>query len=223
MYIIQTLNLSDIISFIDKYKSKTPFIKSYEMDSSTDKLTITLQNDAFIVFVTTGTKQYIQWPTGDTAQTSNDTYYVLGFQDKYIFQNAGAFVYGKDLVSGVKNTYLIHGAYCNKCNSQSDLDTSNNNYQLINVILNQSDQYSGANTQMIINLGVFVQYTTIKLDQIAVINAVFYNNITDYSEAAVMSNEGVDLYYLFKLPLLQGYVDGFWRYYALIDEDGYQN
>ena len=76
---------------------------------------------------------------------------------------------------------------------------------------------------MIVSLGVFVQQTTIKLDSIAVVNQVFYDHMTDYSEAAIISDAGVDLYYLFKLPSMCGYLDGFWRYYALIDDDGYQN
>ena len=59
MYIIQTNILDNIISFLDKYKSKTSFIKSYGMSTTKDKVTILLNNDASIVFATGNTKQYI--------------------------------------------------------------------------------------------------------------------------------------------------------------------
>lgn len=78
MYIIQTNILDNIISFLDKYKSKTSFIKSYGMSTTKDKVTILLSNDASIVFATGNTKQYIQWPSGATASSRNDDYYVLG-------------------------------------------------------------------------------------------------------------------------------------------------
>lgn len=50
MYIVRSLNLPDVISFLDKYKSKTPFIKTYKFDDITKNLDITLQNDAIIRF-----------------------------------------------------------------------------------------------------------------------------------------------------------------------------
>ena len=78
MYIIQTNILDNIISFLDKYKSKTSFIKSYGMSTTKDKVTILLSNDASIVFATGNTKQYIQWPSGAIASARNDDYYVLG-------------------------------------------------------------------------------------------------------------------------------------------------
>lgn len=223
MYIIQTNILDNIISFLDKYKSKTSFIKSYGMSTTKDKVTILLSNDASIVFATGNTKQYIQWPSGATASSRNDDYYVLGLQSKYIFQNAGVFLRGRDLVSGVTNIYLLHDGRCNLCNSQTDVNTSDNGYSMVYNLLQSQDRFTSANTPMLISLGVFVQQTTIKLDSVAVINQVFYDNMTNYSEAAVISDAGVDLYYLFKLPSMCGYIDGFWRYYALIDDDGYQN
>lgn len=223
MYIIQTNILENIISFLDKYKSKTSFIKSYGMSTTKDKVTILLNNDASIVFDTGNTKQYIQWPSGATASSRNDSYYVLGLQSKYIFQNAGVFLHGRDLVSGVTSTYLLHDGRCYLCNSQTDLNTNSSDYSMAYNFLQSQDRFTSANTPMLISLGVFVQQTTVKLDSVAVINQVFYNNMTDYSEAAVISDAGVDLYYLFKLPSMCGYLDGFWRYYALIDDDGYQN
>ena len=223
MYIIQTNILDNIISFLDKYKSKTSFIKSYGMSTTKDKVTILLNNDASIVFATGNTKQYIQWPSGATASSRNDDYYVLGLQSKYIFQNAGVFLHGRDLVSGVTNIYLINDGRCHLCNSQTDLNMNNDDYSMAYNLLQSQDRFTSANTPMIISLGVFVQQTTVKLDSIAVINQVFYDNMTNYSEAAVISDAGVDLYYLFKLPSMCGYLDGFWRYYALIDDDGYQN
>ena len=223
MYIIQTNILDNIISFLDKYKSKTSFIKSYGMSTTKDKVTILLSNDASIVFDTGNTKQYIQWPSGATASTRNDEYYVLGLQSKFIFQNAGVFLHGRDLVSGVTNIYLICDGRCHLCNSQTDLNTNNDDYSMAYNFLQSQNRFTSANTPMLISLGVFVQQTTIKLDSVAVINEVFYNNMTNYSEAAVISDAGVDLYYLFKLPSMCGYLDGFWRYYALIDDDGYQN
>lgn len=223
MYIIQTNILDNIISFLDKYKSKTSFIKSYGMSTTKDKVTILLSNDASIVFDTGNTKQYIQWPSGAIASSRNDDYYVLGLQSKYIFQNAGVFLHGKDLVSGVTNIYLINDGRCYLCNSQTDLNTNSGDYSMAYNFLQSQNRFTSANTTMIVSLGVFVQQTTVKLDSIAVINEVFYNNMADYSEAAVISDAGVDLYYLFKLPSMCGYIDGFWRYYALIDDDGYQN
>lgn len=223
MYIIQTNILDNIISFLDKYKSKTSFIKSYGMSTTKDKVTILLNNDASIVFDTGNTKQYIQWPSGATASSRNDDYYVLGLQSKYIFQNAGVFLHGRDLVSGVTNIYLINDGRCHLCNSQTDLNTNNDDYSMAYNFLQSQNRFTSANTPMLISLGVFVQQTTIKLDSIAVINQVFYDNMANYSEAAVISDAGVDLYYLFKLPSMCGYLDGFWRYYALIDDDGYQN
>lgn len=223
MYIIQTNILQNIISFLDKYKSKTSFIKSYGMDVSNSKVTILLNNDASIVFDTGNIKQYIQWPSGATASYRNDDYYVLGLQSKYIFQNAGVFLHGRDLVSGVTNIYLINDGRCHLCNSQTDLNTNNDDYSMAYNLLQSQDRFTSANTPMLISLGVFVQQTTVKLDSIAVINQVFYDNMANYSEAAVISDAGVDLYYLFKLPSMCGYLDGFWRYYVLIDDDGYQN
>ena len=223
MYIIQTNILENIISFLDKYKSKTSFIKSYGMSTTKDKVTILLNNDASIVFDTGNTKQYIQWPSGATASSRNNQYYVLGLQSKYIFQNAGVFLHGRDLVSGVTNIYLISDGRCYLCNSQTDLNTNNYGYSMAYNFLQSQDRFVSFNTPMIVSLGVFVQQTTIKLDSIAVVNQVFYDNMTDYSEAAIISDAGVDLYYLFKLPSMCGYLDGFWRYYALIDDDGYQN
>ena len=223
MYIIQTNILENIISFLDKYKSKTSFIKSYGMSTTKDKVTILLNNDASIVFDTGNTKQYIQWPSGATASSRNNQYYVLGLQSKYIFQNAGVFLHGRDLVSGVTNIYLISNGRCYLCNSQTDLNTNNYGYSMAYNFLQSQDRFVSVNTPMIVSLGVFVQQTTIKLDSIAVVNQVFYDNMTDYSEAAIISDAGVDLYYLFKLPSMCGYLDGFWRYYALIDDDGYQN
>lgn len=223
MYIIQTNILQDIISFLDKYKSKTSFIKSYGMSTTKDKVTILLSNDASIVFATGNTKQYIQWPSGATASSRNDDYYVLGLQSKYIFQNAGVFLHGRDLVSGVTNIYLVHDGRCYLCNSQTDLNMNNDDYQMAYNFLQSQDRFDSANTQMLISLGVFVQQTTVKLDSVAVINQVFYDNMTNYSEAAIISDTGVDLYYLFKLPSMCGYLDGLWRYYELIDDDGFQN
>lgn len=223
MYIIQTNILQNIISFLDKYKSKTSFIKSYGMSTTKDKVTILLNNDASIVFDTGNTKQYIQWPSGVTACYSNDDYYVLGLQSKYIFQNAGVFLHGRDLVSGVTNIYLLRDGRCYLCNSQTDLNMNNSDYSMAYNLLQSQNQFTSANTPMIVSLGVFVQQTTVKLDSIAVINQVFYDNMANYSEAAIISDAGVDLYYLFKLPSMCGYIDGFWRYYALIDDDGYQN
>lgn len=223
MYIIQTNILQDIISFLDKYKSKTSFIKSYGMSTTKDKVTILLNNDASIVFTTGRDKQYIQWPSGAIASSRNDDYYVLGLQSKYIFQNAGVFLHGRDLVSGVTNIYLIKDGRCHLCNSQTDLNMNNDDYSMIINKLQSQDRFADINTPMLVSLGLFVQQTTIKLDSIAVINEVFYNNMANYSEAAVISDAGVDLYYLFKLPSMCGYLDGFWRYYALIDDDGYQN
>lgn len=223
MYIIQTNILQNIISFLDKYKSKTSFIKSYGMSTTKDKVTILLNNDASIVFDTGNTKQYIQWPSGATASSRNDDYYVLGLQSKYIFQNAGVFLHGRDLVSGTTNIYLLHDGRCNLCNSQTDVNTNNDDYSMAYNLLQSQNRFTSANTPMLISIGVFVQQTTVKLDSIAVINQVFYDNMANYSEAAVISDAGVDLYYLFKLPSMCGYIDGFWRYYALIDDDGYQN
>ena len=223
MYIIQTNILQNIISFLDKYKSKTSFIKSYGMSTTKDKVTILLNNDASIVFATGNTKQYIQWPSGAIASTRNDDYYVLGLQSKYIFQNAGVFLRGRDLVSGVTNIYLINDGRCYLCNSQTDVNMNSDDYSIIYNLLQSQDQFASVNTPMLVSLGVFVQRTTVKLDSIAVVNQVFYNNMTDYSEAAIISDAGVDLYYLFKLPSMCGSLDGFQRYYALIDDDGYQN
>lgn len=223
MYIIQTNSLQNIISFLDKYKSKTSFIKSYGMSTTKDKVTILLNNDASIVFTTGRDKQYIQWPSGATASSRNDDYYVIGLQSKYIFQNAGVFLRGRDLVSGVTNIYLINDGCCYLCNSQTDLNTNNDGYSMAYNLLQSQDRFTSANTPMLISLGVFAQQTTVKLESIAVVNQVFYDNMTNYSEAAVISDAGVDLYYLFKLPSMCGYIDGFWRYYALIDDDGYQN
>lgn len=223
MYIIQTNILENIISFLDKYKSKTSFIKSYGMSTTKDKVTILLNNDASIVFTTGRDKQYIQWPSGAIASSRNDNYYVLGLQSKYIFQNAGVFLHGRDLVSGVTNIYLIHDGRCYLCNSQTDVNMNNNDYSMAYNLLQSQDRFASTNTPMLVSLGVFVQRTTVKLDSIAVINQVFYNNMTNYSEAAIISDAGVDLYYLFKLPSMCGDLDGFQRYYALIDDDGYQN
>lgn len=223
MYIVRSLNLPDVVSFLDRYKSKTPFIKTYEFDDTTKILDITLQNDAIIRFSTQGTKQTVIWPSGVVMGYMNDTYYVLGLQDKFIFQNPGAFMYGSDLISGVKNTYFIIDAKCLKCNSKTDLDPSAGDYQLVNVILPYDNVFNGQSHTTIINVDVFVQSTTVRLESLACISGAFYDNMVDYSESAIMSTEGVDLYYLFKLPKLSGYLDGFWRYHALIDEDGYQN
>lgn len=223
MYIIQTNILDNIISFLDKYKSKTSFIKSYGMSTTKDKVTILLNNDASIVFATGRDKQYIQWPSGAIACTRNDDYYVLGLQNKFIFQNAGVFLHGRDLVSGVTNIYLIRDGRCYLCNSQTDMNTNSDDYSMVYNLLQSQDRFTSTNTPMLVSLGVFVQRTTVKLDSIAVVNQVFYNNMTDYSEAAIISDAGVDLYYLFKLPSMSGDLDGFWRYYALIDDDGYQN
>lgn len=223
MYIIQTNILQNIISFLDKYKSKTSFIKSYGMDASNSKVTILLNNDASIVFDTGSTKQYIQWPSGAIACSRNDDYYVLGLQSKYIFQNAGVFLHGRDLVSGATNIYLLRDGRCYLCNSQTDLNTNSGNYSMVYNLLQSQDRFADINTPMLVSIGVFVQQTTVKLDSIAVINQVFYDNMANYSEAAIISDAGVDLYYLFKLPSMCAYLDGFWRYYALIDDDGYQN
>ena len=223
MYIIQTNILDNIISFLDKYKSKTSFIKSYGMSTTKNKVTILLNNDASIVFDTGDTKQYIQWPSGATASARKDDYYVLGLQSKYIFQNAGVFLNGRNIVSGVTNTYLIHDGRCYLCNSQTDMNPNNNDYSVAYNLLQAQDRFVSTNTPMLISPGVFVQQMTTKLDSIAIINQVLYDNMTDYSEAAIISNDGVNLYYLFKLSSMCGYIDGFWRYYALIDDDGYQN
>lgn len=223
MYIVRSLSLSDIKSFLDKYKSKTPFIKTYKFDDITKNLDITLQNDAIIRFSSVGAKQTVIWPNGTLMGSMNDTYYVLGLQNKFIFQNPGAFMYGSDLISGVKNTYFIIDAKCLKCNSKTDLDPSAGNYQLINVILPYDNVFNGQSHTTIINVDVFVQSTTIKIESLACISGAFFDNMVDYSESAIMSTEGVDLYYLFKLPKLSAYLDGIWRYYALIDDDGYQN
>lgn len=223
MYIVRSLSLSDIKSFLDKYKSKTPFIKTYKFDDITKNLDITLQNDAIIRFSSVGAKQTVIWPNGTLMGSMNDTYYVLGLQNKFIFQNPGAFMYGSDLISGVKNTYFIIDAKCLKCNSKTDLDPSAGNYQLINVILPYDNVFNGQSHTTIINVDVFVQSTTIKIESLACISGAFFDNMVDYSESAIMSTEGVDLYYLFKLPKLSAYLDGTWRYYALIDDDGYQN
>lgn len=223
MYIVRSLSLSDIKSFLDKYKSKTPFIKTYKFDDITKNLDITLQNDAIIRFSSVGAKQTVIWPNGTLMGSMYDTYYVLGLQNKFIFQNPGAFMYGSDLISGVKNTYFIIDAKCLKCNSKTDLDPSAGDYQLINVILPYDNVFNGQSHTTIINVDVFVQSTTIKIESLACISGAFFDNMVDYSESAIMSTEGVDLYYLFKLPKLSAYLDGFWRYYALIDDDGYQN
>lgn len=223
MYIVRTLNLPDIVSFLDKYKSKTPFIKSYELNETNTELKITLQNDAIMGFATYNPKAYVQWPTGGNKGTQNDTYYVLAFQDKFIFQNAGAFIYGSDIISGIKNTYFIYNAYCYKCNSQTDLDQNASTYQMISVILPTDDVFNGQANTTIINNDIYVQSTTIKLESLSCISQAFYNNMVDYSESAIMTSTGVDLYYLFKLPKVSGYVDGFQRDYAIIDENGYQN
>ena len=223
MYIVRSLNLSDLKSFLDKYKSKTPFIKTYGFDDITQNLDITLQNDAIIRFSSVGTKQTVIWPNGTVMGSMNDAYYVLGLQNKFIFQNPGAFMYGSDLVSGVKNTYFIIDAKCLKCNSKTDLDPSAGNYQLINVILPYDNVFNGQSHTTIINVDAFVQSTTIKLESLACISGAFFDNMVDYSESAIMSTEGVDLYYLFKLPKLSAQLDGVWRYHALIDDDGYQN
>ena len=223
MYIVRSLNLPDIKSFLDKYKSKTPFIKTYGFDDVTGNLDITLQNDAIIRFSAQGYKQTVIWPNGTVMGSWNDAYYVLGLQSKFIFQNPGAFIYGSDLISGIKNTYFIIDAKCLKCNSKTDLDPSAGNYQLINVILPYDNVFNGQSHTTIIDVDVFVQSTTIKLESLACISGAFSDNMVDYSESAIMSTEGVDLYYLFKLPKLSAYLDGVARYYALIDEDGYQN
>lgn len=223
MYIVRSLNLPDIKSFLDKYKSKTPFIKTYEFNDITQNLDITLQNDAIIRFSIQGAKQTVIWPNGTVMGSWNDTYYVLGFQNKFIFQNPGAFMYGSDLISGVKNTYFIIDAKCLKCNSKTDLDPSAGNYQLINVILPYDNVFNGQSHTTIIDVDVFVQSTTIKLESLACISQAFLNNMVDYSESAIMSTEGVDLYYLFKLPKLSANLDGTMRCYALIDDDSYQN
>lgn len=223
MYIVRSLNLPDIKSFLDKYKSKTPFIKTYEFDDITKNLDITLQNDAIIRFSIQGTKQTVIWPNGVVMGAWNDAYYVLGLQNKFIFQNPGAFMYGSDLISGVKNTYFIIDAKCLKCNSKTDLDPSAGNYQLINVILPYDNVFNGQSHTTIIDVDVFVQSTTVKLESLACISGAFNDNMVDYSESAIMSTEGVDLYYLFKLPKLSANLDGTLRCYALIDEDGYQN
>lgn len=223
MYIVRSLNLPDVISFLDKYKSKTPFIKTYKFDDITKNLDITLQNDAIIRFSSQGSKQTVVWPSGSLMGSNSDTYYVLGLQDKFIFQNVGAFMYGSDLVSGVKNTYFIIDAKCLKCNSKTDLDTSAGDYSMINVILPTDNVFNGQSHTTIIDVDVFVQSTTIKLESLACISQAFSINMVDYSESAIMSTEGVDLYYLFKLPKLSKWLDGFERCYALIDEDGYQN
>lgn len=223
MYIVRSLNLLDLKSFLDKYKSKTPFIKTYGFDDMAQNLDITLQNDAIIRFSSIGTKQTVIWPNGTVMGSMNDAYYVLGLQNKFIFQNPGAFMYGSDIVSGVKNTYFIIDAKCLKCNSKTDLDPSAGEYQLVNVILPYDNVFNGQSHTTIINVDVFVRSTTIKLESLACISGAFFDNMVDYSESAIMSTEGVDLYYLFKLPKLSAYLDGFWRYYALIDDDGYQN
>ena len=223
MYTVRSLNLPDIKSFLDKYKSKTPFIKTYEFNDITQNLDITLQNDAIIRFSIQGTKQTVIWPNGTVMGAWNDAYYVLGLQSKFIFQNPGAFMYGSDLISGVKNTYFIIDAKCLKCNSKTDLDPSAGNYQLINVILPYDNVFNGQSHTTIIDVDVFVQSTTVKLESLACISGAFYDNMVDYSESAIMSTEGVDLYYLFKLPKLSANIDGTMRCYALIDDDGYQN
>lgn len=223
MYIVRSLNLPDVVSFLDRYKSKTPFIKTYEFDDTTKNLDITLQNDAIIRFSNVGTKQTVIWPNGTVMGFMNDTYYVLGLQDKFIFQNPGAFMYGSDLISGIKNTYFIIDAKCLRCNSKTDLDASAGDYQLINVILPYDNIFNGQSHTTIINVDVFVQSTTVKLGSLACISQAFANNMVDYSESAIMSTEGVDLYYLFKLPKLSANLDGTMRCYALIDDDGYQN
>lgn len=223
MYIVKSLNLNDVKSFLDKYKSKTPFIKTYEFDEMAQNLDITLQNDAIIRFSNVGTKQIVIWPNGVAVQPMNDTYYVLGLQSKFIFQNPGAFMYGSDIVSGVKNTYYIIDAMCFKCNSKTDLDLRVGDYSMINVILPYDNVFNGQSHTTIINVDVFVQSTTVKLESLACISGAFSDNMVDYSESAIMSTEGVDLYYLFKLPRLSANLDGVARYYALIDDDGYQN
>ena len=223
MYIVRSLNLLDLKSFLDKYKSKTPFIKTYGFDDMAQNLDITLQNDAIIRFSSIGTKQTVIWPNGTVMGSMDDAYYVLGLQNKFIFQNPGAFMYGSDLVSGVKNTYFIIDAKCLKCNSKTDLDPSAGEYQLVNVMLPYDNVFNGQSHTTIIDVDVFVQSTTIKLESLACISEAFFDNMVDYSESAIMSTEGVDLYYLFKLPKLSAYLDGFWRCHALVDEDGYQN
>lgn len=223
MYIVRSLNLSDLKSFLDKYKSKTPFIKTYGFDEITNNLDITLQNDAIIRFSAQGTKQTVIWPNGTVMGSMNDAYYVLGLQNKFIFQNPGAFMYGSDLVSGTKNTYFIIDAKCLKCNSKTDLDPSAGDYQLVNVILPYDNVFNGQSHTTIINVDAFVQSTTVKLESLACISGAFFDNMVDYSESAIMSTEGVDLYYLFKLPKLSAQLDGVQRYHALIDDDGYQN
>lgn len=223
MYIVRSLNLSDIKSFLDKYKSKTPFIKTYGFDDTSQNLDITLQNDAIIRFSSIGTKQTVIWPNGTVMGSMNDAYYVLGLQNKFIFQNPGAFMYGSDIVSGTKNIYFIIDAKCLKCNSKTDLDASAGDYQLVNGILPYDNVFNGQSHTTIINVDVFVQSTTVKLESLACISGAFFDNMVDYSESAIMSTEGVDLYYLFKLPKLSAQLDGIWRYHALIDDDGYQN
>ena len=223
MYIVRSLNLNDLKSFLDKYKSKTPFIKTYRFDDTSQNLDITLQNDAIIRFSSIGAKQTVIWPNGSLMGSMNDAYYVLGLQNKFIFQNPGAFMYGSDIVSGTKNTYFIIDAKCLKCNSKTDLDPSAGDYQLVNVILPYDNVFNGQSHTTMIDVDVFVQSTTIKLESLACISGAFSDNMVDYSESAIMSTEGVDLYYLFKLPKLSARLDGFRRCYALIDDDGYQN
>lgn len=223
MYLINTLNLSDIKTFLDKYHTKTPFIKSYELDQSNDSLTISLLNDAKIRFAQSGTKQMTMWPNGSSITTQNDVYHVLAFQSKLILQNSGVFMYGNDITSSAQNTYFIADGRCFRCNQASDFEAQASDYQLVNNALPLDNVFNGQTVQVFVCPDVFVQSTTFKLSALANVSETLYNGVVNFSEQAIMSKEGADLYYLFKLPKAAGYVDGWWRYYMIVDDDGYQN